>query len=430
MANIRGVLKINENGATLTSYTSNPRTNNLSKVPQTTNILSFVRNLSINDKNFRGARGTPIGITKISDMKFGVYDENNNFMEQYNGLDFGYTNEYGVLNLTITIRGNNVINFKIYFDKLRGQYPTDYTWYDIDNVAHTITGNTSTELSFSQRAGTGTTRIVFSQWALPNTSVGITYVENVEINVSMNKQWVVNYETQSQKTNDASQLIFGVMPSTGAIKLKDIDNKLYNNASLGYLDMDLFELTMYINVEKVQEHISNDSPFYSSDNTLDLQLSDFLSTFDKITVPSLSYTTSNSLYDYLKDLLNYYRTDYIDTVRFKNIVAFGSLNPIWRTTKSLKDILRDSKFKSNVTFSSGTLLEKLNDFCTGIFLNMYIDNYGFLIIDDAVPRLDSIKNSEYDLNKIIDIPYNKQINKLEYDLLVDNKYTSVTIKNN
>ena len=426
MANITGVLKINESGSTLTSYTSTVKSNNLSKTPQSTDMLSFVRGLSINNKTFGGAVGTPIGLTKISDMRFGVYDSNNTFSERYAGLDFGYTDSNGVLNLTLTIVGNNVINFKIYFDKLRGQYPTDYTWYDIDNVEHVVTGNTSDELSFSQRAGLGTTRIVFSQWALPKVSVGITYVENVEINIYLNKQWIVNYETQSQKTNDASKLIFGVMPSTGSIKLKDIDNTLFRNAELGYLDMDLFELTMFIKGTRVQEHLSNDSPFYSSNRELNLQLSDLLSTFDKITVPSLSYTTSDTLYVYLSDLLDCYKSSYIDSVIFKSIIAFNST--IWRTSRNLRTVLQDSKFKSNVTFSSGTLLEKLNDFCTGIFLNMYLDNEGHLVIDDAVPRLDYIRNSNYSSNNIIDIPYNKQISKLEYDLLVDNKYTDVIYK--
>lgn len=429
MANITGVLKINKSGSTLTSYTSSVKSNNLSKTPQTTNMLNFVRGLSLESKNYQGAIGTPIGITKISDMRFGVYDSNHIFNEQYEGLDFGYTDSNGVLNLTITIIGENVVNFKIYFDKLREQYPTDYTWYDIDNEAHVVTGNTSDEILFTQRAGEGTTRIVFSQWALPNVSVGITYIENVEMDIELNKQWIVNYETQSQKTNDASKLIFGVMPSTGKIVLKDIDNTLFRNAELGYFDMDLFELNTFINNTQVQVHVSNDSPFYSSNRMLDLQLSDLLSTFDQIEVPSLSYTTSDTLYLYLSDLLDCYKTNYIDEVIFKRIISFNSLMNVWRTGRNLENVLQDSKFKSAVTFSSGTLLEKLNDFCTSIFLNMYLDNEGHLVIDDAVPRLDSIYNSSYSSNQIIDIPYNKQITKLEYDLLVDNKYTGVTIKN-
>lgn len=431
MANIKGILKINDVGnGVIESYTTSIQTNNLSKVPQSTNILSFVENLTSENKNYGGAIGTPIGITKISDMRFGVLDSNNVRSEQYKGVDFGYTNANGVFNLTITIVGTDIINFKIYFDKLRGQYPTDYTWYDIDNNAHVVTGNTSDEISFTQRAGYGTTIIVFSQWALPNTMIGITFIENIEIDMYLDKQWIISYETQSQKTNDASELIYGPLANTGKILLKDINDKLYENAKMGYLNVNLFSLELYLNNKLFQYHISTDSPYYSSNNTLQLQLSNDIYKWNDITVPEMSFSNPQSMYDVLDYILDQYEENYInnvvfDTLYFVKDVSSVPTNDRYIISTHLQNIkvAQDRPF----TLKEDTLINQLKKFCTTMSLNCYMDDNNKLHFSSSRPILDYIDENDYLLNGIIDIPYNKQINKLEYDMLVSNRFDDVEI---
>ena len=314
MASINGILRINDQGnGVIDSFTSNIASNNLSKYPFSTNVLQFLNSLTRDNDLYSGASGTPIGNTTITNLRFGVKDSNNIRSESYNGLDYGLTNSNGVLNLILTIVGTDVISFKIRFDPLRNQYPTDYTWYDIDNVAHTITGNTSNELTFQQRAGYGTTTIVFSQWALANTSVAITFIESVELDVYLDKLQIMNFESQTQLTSDVRNIQYGALANTGSIELKDVDNRILENAKLGYLNTYIFTLDLYMNNKLFVKHITNQSPYYDGNKAIKLQLTNEIDKWNQIEIPEMIFSSQTTLYDVYKAIMLAYDDSLLDS---------------------------------------------------------------------------------------------------------------------
>jgi len=414
MADVRAILKINDEGnGELDSFTTSIPTNNLSIKPYSTDILSVVNNFSQSNKNFGGARGTPIGLTTIEDLRFGVEDSNNVISDSYKGLDFGYTDSNGVLNLTITIVGTDIISFKIVFDRLRNQYPTSYSWIDVTGTTHNVDNNTSCEITFEQRSGYGTTVIYFSNWSLPNEMVGITYIENIEIDLFLNKQWIDSFESYTQFTSDGKVPNFTPIANTGRIVLKDVDGTLQKRAELGHLNTNIFSLEFYLNSALIQEHISTDTPYFTGNNTISIELSNEFEKWNDIIVPEHTFTDDN-MYHVLKYILDCYETDFINRI---NIIGRIYINGY---STMLNWIFNHSTFTS-LTLKEGTLMEQITKVCTALLLNCYVNDNGRVCFRSARPIVAPQKT-------ITDIPFKNQYSKLEYDILVKNSYDEVEIK--
>ena len=415
MADVRAILKINDEGnGVLESFTSSIQTNNMSLKPYSTDILSVVNSFSQDNKNYGGAIGTPIASTTIGNLRFGVEDSNGVRSEQYKGLDFGYTNSSGILNLTLTIVGTDIISFTIVFDPLRNQYPIDYTWVDVEGTTHNVSGNTSNELTFEQPAGYGTTTITFSQWALNNTMVGITYIENVEIDLFLNKQWIDNFESYTQYTSDGKVPNFTPIANTGRIVLKDVDNSLQRRAELGHLNTNVFSLELYLNSALIQEHISTDTPYYSGNNTITIELTNELEKWNSIVVPEHTFS-SGRMYDVLKYILDFYEVDYINKISTNEYVIVDN------TPMFISTLLTMTSF-SNITLKEGTIMEQVAKVCTTLLLNCFVNDNGVVCFRSARPT-----KSPINLVKTTDIPFEKQYSKFEYDILVKNSYYEVEI---
>lgn len=420
MADIKGILKINNTGnGVLDSYVTNTATNNLSTKPFTIDILSVVKNFPSNI-NY-GAIGTPIGNTRINNLRFGVVDQDGIRTQKYNGLDFGFTDSNNYYNLTITITGTDIISFKIIFDPLRNQYPTNYNWVDVDGVTHTITGNTSNEILFEQNAGYGTTIINFSEWNLPNTMIGISFIENVEIDLFLNKNWIVSFESLSQSTNDGSQLIFTPMASSGQIILKDIDNSLYNRAERGHLNNNVFSLELFLNNKLFHTHISNDSPYYSSDNTIKIELSDTIELWNNIEVLENTFGGSTNMSDVLAYIFDFYETDYL----YSGNVTFGTCYYIDSNGQEINAYISQILIGTSardLNLKKGTIMEQIKKICTAFLLNCYVDDRNTVHFVSARPK--KTKPQE----KYCKIPFKNQFKKLDYDILVKNTYDDLEIK--
>ena len=424
MASINGILRINDNGnGVIESFTSNVSSNNLSQLPHSTNVLSFLNSLTRDNELYTGAIGTPIGKTTIGNLRFGVANSNNVRSESYKGMDFGFTNENGVLNLTLTIVGTDVISFMLRFDSLRNQYPTDYTWYDIDNEAHIITGNTSNELVFQQRTGYGTTTIVFSQWNLPNTSVGLTFIESVELDLYLNKLQIVNFESQAQIKSDVRQIDYGLLANTGKIELKDVDNKILENAKMGYLDTYLFTLDLYLNNKLFQKHITNQTPYYDENKTIQLQLTNELEKWNQVQIGDISFANT-TLFNVFSRVLFEFDRELAPSriIGAKKIVVSTYTNGVQQDRNvNLATYLNDIKIQP-FTLKKDSLANQIKKICTVAQLCLYIDDNGEIKLTSARPKLLSY---QYDTMEAIGIGYSEETSSLDYDILVSNRYDDV-----
>lgn len=421
MASIKAILKINEQGnGVITSVTSNYDTNNVSALPKTNNLTSWFLEQTSEYKSINNTRAWGlVGIRKYGQSVYGISNRQIQYLESYSGLMFGYPVVSGndnIYNLTLTIVGTDIIAFNLYFDGMNNnQYPLEYSVYS------SITGTTTTYTSDSRvisisglTSGSGITRITFSKWNVANVPVAITFFENVELQLELNKQWIQEFETQSQSTSDPSKIEYSALANTGSISLIDRNNTLYEYSKLGYLNMNLFTLYLYVNNKLLQEHISTTNPFYSQNQKLKLELSNDLSNWNNTNIAETAYSSTIRMYGFLTTILNKVRTytsAEIDAMLTNKIIDVDN------SEVSIETYFRDM-YISPFTLQSGSVLEALNKICETAQLNCLFDDSGNLKFYSARP----IKFSD---EKVIVIPFEKQFSVLNYSILTDNRYDTV-----
>lgn len=430
MASINAKLIINETGnGVMDSVVTNTETNNISILPYTTDITSWFTSQTSINRDYQGAIVDTINGAKTSKYgtaKYGVKQvSDNQYVNQYNGLMFRNPSDLNE-DFKITIVGTDIIAFNIYFDNSMGQYPTEYTVYSsISGETRTFTNSDNVIEISDLLAGYGTTEITITQWALPNIPIAITFVENVEIEVNMNKRWIDNFETESQSTSNPSTIEYGGLANTGNIKLidkrKDKNSQeplLYSYSKMGYLNANLFSLYLYINGKQVQHHISTSSPYYANNNTLTLELTNDVQKWNDIIVPSMNIS-DKSVFWFLEYLFETYLG--YDYWELRNIVE--SKNAIIENgdTLSIYDYLIYLDI-NNVELQQGSLLNQLNKICQATQINYWIKDNGEITFASARPLI------TYD-EKAIVVPYSKQYSTFDYSILVDNRYDMVSFDN-
>lgn len=415
MASIKAILKINENGnGTIDSVTTNVETKNISILPQTTNVTSWFLNQSSDNKNYQGATYDVVGLSQFGTMKYGVKLHNGTYTNQYRGLAFGYPSQLQSP-LTITFVGTDILAFKIHFDTSDGQTPTSYTVYS------SITGQTETYSSVTNGivnverllAGHGTTIITITGWQHQNKIIGIKYFESIEIDVKMDKYWIDEFETQTQKSSDGESIQYGVLANTGSITLKDKDRTLLEYSKLGYLGVYLFTLELYVNNRLLQTHISTSAPYFTDNYTMKFELSNKVEKFQN-TYLSLSYSNRESALNILEDIcreLNDFDMEYGQILYLMDGTNYE---------ENIEDYLAYFEVYGGNTLSlEGNALELINKICCAFGLNAYfVDNGNFLHLSSARPR-------KMYSESVINIPYEKQYSDFDYSILVTNRYDRV-----
>lgn len=424
MASIRAFLRINEVGnGEIESVTTNVETNNVSITPYTTDITNWFINQTTSDRDYEGATVNVAGLSQYGTDKYGVKETGvNQYKSSYQGMMYPTPSQLSS-DFAITITGTNIIAFNIHFDNSMGQYPTEYQVYSsITGLTETFSNSSEVIEISGLMTGYGTTIITITQWAENDVPIAITFVENVEVNLTMDKYWIDSFETQSQLSTDASKVQYEVLANTGSITLIDKNNKLLEYSKLGYLNTNLYRLQLFINNRQVQEHISLSSPNYNLNNhTVKLELTNEIQKWNDIVVPEQTYNSNTRLYNILTDILqNYigYTNDQLSTLN-KKILFLNSSNV--EEEKVLSVALYNITYLSS-TLQQDTALNILNKICQTMLLAIYLKDDNTLAIRSLRPR----KLSD---EKVIVIPFAKQYSALDYSIITDNKYDGVSFDN-
>lgn len=416
MASIKAILKINENGnGIIESVTTNVETNNISAIPYATDLTSWFLNQTSQNQTYEGATLNVLGSgAKYGSTKYGLKKTSDNqYTDSYLGLMFPMPSQLQN-NFTITIVGTDVLSFNIHFDNSMGQYPTSYTVYSsISGDTDAFTSSDNVIEINNLMAGHGTTIITFTGWALQNVPIAITFFENVEIDMEMDKSWIDEFETQVQKTSDGESIQYGVLANTGSIVLRDKDKSLLEKSKMGYLGVYLFTLELYVNNRLLQTHISTSAPYFTSNYTMKFELSNEIEKFQN-TYLTLSYSHEESVYDILEDI---YAELGIDE-EWGNMIYYSSQSGT-NLQEYLPDYLDFFKVPSGETFNiEGNALELINKICNAFGLNGIFDDNNNFYLCCARPRKTA---SQY----IINIPYQKQFSDFDYSILTTNRYDRV-----
>ena len=429
MASVSIVLKIadNDNGS-LDSAGANFYSNNVAKNPNALTINVNKTSLTDMIKN-DGHIGIPIY------GKIGDYIGKTMLLKDggYNGYMWGKTDSSGNYGLEIYLNGINMFNMGFFFDKLAGQYPTHYKVTYLDGTTKEFTNQTNdtNEIDILFQGGSGVQKVLFDKWTRPNYNVSLTYIELKPSTLTMNKQWLNSFESQCEKTSNPSTIEYGCLANSGSITLRDInENKEQNKkgtlflyAEFGYLDTNMFDLTIYMNNKRVQYHIPSDSPYYSDDNTVDIQLTNEISLWNNIDCESITYNSETTLYQVLKDIfanaLSILEIDYMLRTIINTTSSFGEHEEI-----SVKDYLLSIKIPS-FTLEKDSLTNQINKICTVAQLNLYIDDNGDMCFVNARPIA---TDDELQKENIINVRYYQQYGSPKTTILVANKYDEVIFR--
>lgn len=414
MASIKAILKINEQGnGVMESVTTNIETNNISTLKYATDLTSWFVNQTSANKNYRGASVNVVGISKYGSEKYGVKKTSDNtYIDSYNGLMFPAPSQLNQ-NLKITIVGQDVLSFNIYFDSSMNQYPMSYSVYSsISQETRTFTNDDFMIEVSGLLAGHGTTEITFLGWNEQNAPIGITYIENVEIEISMDKYWIDEFETQIQKTSNGEAIQYGVLANTGSITLRDKNKTLAEYSKMGYLGMYLFELNLFINNKIVQSHISNSAPYFADNSTMKFELTNDIVKFqDKYY--NESFSEGYNVYEIIGEIFSDYEFD----VEYADMLEW---TPDGNNSTDVGSFLSNFEVSTQETFAiDGSVLEVTNKICNAFGLQVYFDDSGSkLIFTSARPRMASNEI-------IINVPYQKQYSDFNYSILTVNRYDRV-----
>ena len=419
MASIKAILKINEQGnGVMESVTTNIETNNISTLKYATDLTSWFMNQTSANKNYRGASVNVVGISKYGNEKYGVKQTSDNtYTSSYNGLMFPTPSQLNQ-NLKITIVGQDILSFNIYFDSSMNQYPTSYSVYSsISQETRTFTNDDFVIEVSGLLAGHGTTEITFLGWNEQNAPIGITYIENVEIDIPIDKYWIDEFETQTQKTSDGEAIQYGVLANTGSITLndkRDIEGNpiLLEYSKMGYLGMYLFTLELYVNNRLLQKHISTSAPYFTDNSTMKFELTNDIVKFQDKHYNE-SFSSGYNVHEIIGAIFSSYEFD----VEYADMLAW---TPDENISIDVGTYLSFFEVPVQDTFTiDGSVLEVTNKICNAFGLQAYFDDSGSkLIFTSARPRMSIVE-------VIINIPYQKQYSDFDYSILTVNRYDRV-----
>ena len=420
MASIKASLKINETGnGVIESVTTNIETNNVSSIPYATDVTTWFLNQTTENKTYVGAYIKVLGSgAEYGDTKYGLRNViKNKYTNRYLGLMFPSPNDLQS-NLTLTIVGTDIISFNIYFDQVIAQYPTSYTIYSSISGTTTTYTNDNNVIEISDLlAGHGTTIITFTGWTYQDRPIGITHFENTELDIYMDKYWINSFETQAQKTTDAESIQFGILANTGSITLndkRDTEGKpiLLEYSKMGYLNMYLFRLDLYINDRMVQSHISNSAPYFMDNFTMKFELTNDVEKMKNGNI-NLNYSEGYTALEILQDILSDYGVQIVGTPML-----------LWTSNGNVEMVVGQYLSSIEIAYHellifSGNVLDVLNKFCSAFGLNAYFDDTGKRLI------FSSFRPRKVSGEVAINIPYQKQYSDFDYSILTSNRYDRV-----
>lgn len=419
MADLKVIFKINEYGnEVVNSITSNVPQNNISKYPYST-MLTRKEEYDTPDAKYEGY---VLGVS--------TFESNQVIDEAYPGYMFSaVTDNDGNCELVVELYGNDILSLIFTFDAFLGQYPTNYRVLDSNGIETYYTNNTANPYVISitklMAGANATKKITFYKWSKPNYNVLIKDIESLEVDIELNKHFIKELEYTSQMSSDGSSISYGILANTGKITINDYNGEVYKSAKLGYLDAYVYNLYSYLNRNQIQQNISIDAPFYSQENQIEINLTNNISNWSSVGFSGRTYEAGTNLYHVVEDtmaILGYSSEDVKEMTGTIIKVDYKEPTGIENTEEiSVGDYLKSIIF-DECTIDKTNVADILNSVCTVAQLFIYAEDDGKIKFANARPLASANEDT-------LVIPYKNQRTRLEYDMVVANRYDNVDFGN-
>lgn len=231
------------------------------------------------------------------------------------------------------------------------------------------------------------------------------------------KRWIKNVEIKMQSSTDASQINYGMVPSSGSVKLIDIDGSIKSYIENNQMSKSNLQIQVYANGGLIHTFLSSDSVYSVIDNTLDIKLQSVLSKWDKIVYSGHHFgeTTAFALLCEILSTVGYSEND----VKSMTTGIIISNETYYTIENYLKAISIGCPKVEQMSVS-----EAVNMICGISQLQCVENEYG-------EPQFISGTNTKKASSiNIAYIPQNNQYSSLAYDLFTDNKIEQVKVNYN
>ena len=248
-------------------------------------------------------------------------------------------------------------------------------------------------------------------------TIGLKDSEN---NLMLNKSSIVSMSSLTQLNVDPQNIYYGVVSNTGNIEILDKDSQIKTMVENEKLDNSNSNIKLIVNNQNIQLHKSVNSNY--KDNILNIELSDTIKDFSKITISDVSTLTfekingkellTNVIFKYTKPKFQ----PTISSIGSSIVVDYGLEEFI-----SSLDYLEQFKFNliNGSEIEGKSLEEVLNYFCQATQTNIIQMKNGDIGVALARPI--------YSVN-LIKIPKKYIITNGETSLFLNNKYKRVTVE--
>lgn len=300
----------------------------------------------------------------------------------------------------------------IYGDTIVGQFPTKAI---IDGKKVIYSDDAKWVINMETESDTHT--IEFTEWNRANYNACISNIRVTLRYLDLDKGLVDNFNTLSQSTSDPSVIQYGVLANSGAANIRDVDGELQDLIVDGVLPVSQVPIEVYVNGNKIQEHISQDSDYNIIDKSLSIQLTNKLKELERLIYPKRDLTTEISAYDLLCEIFTDlgYSSAEIDNMIFSMIV-YGN-NQVVSIKTYLQSIIIGYPY-----LKSDNYINTINKICQMSQLQMICDNNGYIKFVNSRPVV-----IQDDINNSIKIDKAYQISNLKKSIFLQNKYNKVEV---
>lgn len=411
MAKVKAVLQLNENGAgRVDSVSSNVSVNNTSKPlgwnnttrNEGANAITIGGNYKIGDS------GVLLGSSGYNGYRFQAITDAN-----------GYAGD-----IKIVLNGEDIDSLTIYGDEKANQYPTLVVIDEGTSMEKTVEDDDA-KLSVVFGEPSATHSITIKRWKRAYYNPCITYIEVFPKEITFDKYWITSAETESASTNDASGLFYGVIPNTGSLELIDYNGELGDYSRGGFLNKDVFKIDIYYNGKLLQSHTASDSPYFAVNGEIDIAVTNPLSKwqdakFNGYTVLNGYETTAYALLSNM--LMNSTGSTYTQAdvdAMLQTVINVG--NEEITVMAYLKSIVIPG-ISGGLKISASSLYSAVEKICTLAQLQVFAKDDGNIAFVNARPLA-----TASELANIIVIPRHSQFSSFDYNFLLTNAYTGVSI---
>lgn len=352
----------------------------------------------------------------------------------YNGYMWGLSGATRQNSIILTISGSSLGKVGFVFDREAGQYPHKYILTTGgETTEFTNDFEDPYEIEVLLGASSAEQTLEFTEWERPNYQMCLTFIESHPSFEVFTDSEVDNIDTTIEASNNSATINYGCLANMGNVVIRDKisatgKNKIWEYAQLGYLNLNRFSLNVEMFNGNISHHISTDTPYYDSNQTFTINLTDRIYVWSDIICEPTTYIQQTTLYNVLFDTLN----SYIPRESAKTLQKMSTQKIVIGNNDDNSELTQSEAFITGYlkdiiippfSFGEESLVSRLNKICVVAQLYCYFDENNILSFITARPKAtaDEIEN------RLI-VGYGDQYNEVVSTILVANAYDNVIIK--